>query len=103
MSTTGSSTNSYACGSTSDNVFLLSYKDITTYYENESDRIVGGTDYAKAQGLYSNGSGYSYWRLRSPQNNDAADSKNVFIDGSIGHGWVCDTYIGTRPALWITL
>ena len=50
-SSTASSSNGYACNNTNDKMFLLSYKEVTTYYTSDSARTAKGSDYAKCQGL----------------------------------------------------
>ncbi len=106
-SSTGYSSNSYACSNTRDKMFLLSYKEATTYYSSDSKRQAKGTNYAKSQGLYvsfdSSHSGYSYYWLRSPHYNYDDLARFVDYDGSIYSGYVYDADNGVRPACWINL
>jgi len=101
--TTESSTNSYACNNTNDKVFLLSFKEATntSCFENFSARQTNGSDYAKAQGLFS-GNYFGEWYLRSPYCL-ASESYYVTNDGNIMDGTVDCSYHGIRPALWISL
>ena len=110
-STTSSESNIYAknLGYTYDKVFLLSYKEITNYYKSNSDRMVKCTDYARCQGAFKeDNTGTSYlgnvnWWLRSPSEQYAQDSSVITYDGYIKSKAVGETYIGVRPACWITL
>ena len=103
--TTGSETNAYACGNTSDKMFLLSYQEVNTYNLLNRTTAIQGTDYAKCQGLHQewNGSNYTYW-LRSPDHHDMHDCDAKYVDGSsIGDNNVNQTYRGVRAACWINL
>lgn len=53
-----------------DKVFLPSANEMKnkSFWQNDSSRIAVGTDYAKCQGLFVDGSN-SYWYLRSPADN----------------------------------
>ncbi|MCR4898547.1 MAG: InlB B-repeat-containing protein [Acholeplasmatales bacterium] len=110
VSSTGHSTNQYACNNTFDKMFLLSREEAITYYTLDSARMAKGTDYAKSQGLFVATSdsyqGNSFWWLRSPRYNQyysANTAYNVDIDGGIDYGTVRSTYIGIRPVCWIIL
>ena len=102
----------YGCEATTDKVFLLSWKDVTTkaYGFSVNDaaqynaRLGQGTDYAKCQGLLVNTTnGYSQWLLRT-----AGDSsKNVC---NVTNAGACDVYCvtestnyGIRPAMHVDL
>ena len=100
--TTGSETNAYACGNTSDKIFLLSYKEATTYYSSDSERQAKGTDYAKSQGLYVS-SGNSYYWLCSPGYDIGSYARFVDYGGSNNFNYVYDTSNGVRAACWINL
>ena len=101
---TEQSPNSYACDNTNDKIFLLSYKEATTYYTSETARQAIGTDYAKCQGLHVNSSnGNSSWWLRSPNSNYASNAYSFKHDGNFFNGHVCRTCYGVRPACWINL
>ena len=102
VASTGQSSNDYVCNNTNDKIFSLSYKEVTTYYTSSTARLAKGTDYAKAQGLYVNGSnGDSYWWTRSPCSNSSTGAY-VAINGFL-NGNVCCNYFGVRPALWVNL
>ena len=115
-SSTGDSSNEYACSNTRDKMFLLSYKEATTYYSSESERQAKGTDYAKSQGLWVitilSDSGNSCYRLRSPNYYLDYDAGCVYHDdgawgvslvGSACNLYVFDTANGIRPVCWINL
>ena len=102
--TTTDSSNSYACNNTNDKMFLLSYKEATTYYTSETARQAKGSDYAKCQGLEVNSSnGNSYWWLRSPHKKDANFALDVNGNGYTTSLEVSRTEYGVRPACWINL
>ena len=104
VSSTGYSTNQYACSNTTDKIFLLSYSEATTYYSSDSARQAIGSDYAKCQGLYVyNSTGKSYWWLRSSYSGYSYCARDVKNDGSIDYGNVIITGYGVRPAMWINL
>ena len=106
----------YDAGPTTDKIFLLSEEDaLNTAYGFSSDlfgsastnRTAFGTDYAKCQGLYVNGSigeydsGASHWYLRTPFDSDY--TSYVWYDGYVGSYSTNDTSRGIRPALRIDL
>ena len=119
VSSTGYSSNSYACEDTQDKVFLLSASEATnTSYGFTSStsstytRYAKGTDYAKAKGLYeltdsTLGQGYSLWWLRSPRSNNSSYLRSVYSSGTIDYysnGWpTFSSSCGVRPALNINL
>ncbi|MBO7078209.1 MAG: InlB B-repeat-containing protein, partial [Bacilli bacterium] len=102
---TGQSSNSYACNNTNDKMFLLSYKEATTYYTSSTAMQGKGSDYAKCQGLYVYSSNEPYyWWLRSPGYRSASSAyRVVYCDGSIHECIVDIAYPGVRPACWINL
>ena len=70
-STTGATTNQYACKDTVDKVFLLSYDEVNSKYvfKNPITRKLVLTDYALSQGAGNreiNGVLCGYWWIRSP-------------------------------------
>ncbi len=105
VASTGYSSNKYACEDTSDNVFLLSYKEVTNsaYY---TARKMTVSDYARATGArMSNDSGYygNGWWLRSPYYYGGSLARAVYDDGGVGYDYVNHTYYGVVPALQIRL
>lgn len=108
-SSTGVSDNSYTCENTNDNIFLLSYKEVTTYLTNDSERLMICTDYACSQGCIKNDYKKCRWWLRSTYHysNDAAAVLAVSVSGEIStlRTWSYCKYIeiGVVPALWIKL
>ncbi len=67
-STTGFSSNPYACGNTEDKVYLLSYQDYknASYFADDDARKCKTTDWARASGAYC-GTDYNGWYwTRSP-------------------------------------
>lgn len=100
---TANRSNKYACNNTNDKMFLLSYREATTYYTRSTDRQAKGSDYAKCQGLYVYSSnGNTFWWLRTYYYNDGAFVWGVWFNGAISPNPVRDTY-GVRPACWIIL
>ena len=95
--------NSYACDNTFDYVFALSCSEVTHYGLASDEYRIGGTDYAKSQGLHVN-AGYSWWWLRSP----AADNGEHAYYVNTSYGYNCyyfcdDAWEGIRPSVWIKL
>ncbi|MCR4897718.1 MAG: DUF6273 domain-containing protein [Acholeplasmatales bacterium] len=98
--TTVSSSNKYACESTNDNIFLLSYSEANDY--STLERSASGTDYAKCQGLRVMSSGYSNWWTRSPSSSSAYSAYYITSPGDLASSY--NGYInGIRPVCWITL
>ena len=87
---------------TQDKVFLLSFSETNTYFEDDKAREVIGTAYADDMGssraIFS---GNSDWWLRSPggRQNEASF---VGSNGSYYSASVSDK-VGVRPALWLNL
>ncbi len=109
----------YKCDDTSDKIFLLSEKEVTTgaygfdvynaykgdKKHNESARIRVTTDYARATGAYQpSTSGYGgWWWLRSPYCYSSYYARYVDDDGRANTDFdVDDTYGGIVPALSIS-
>ncbi len=106
VSSTGYSSNNYACGNTNDKIFLLSYQEANTYFGSNSARQKKSTDYAKSQGLWTNTDSYlgnGYWWLRSPNYFYSYPSRRVDRDGSFDSIGVNYTMVGVVPALVIRL
>ena len=110
-SSTTSNGSDYACNNTNDKLFLLSYKEATTYYTSKLERMAKGSDYAKSQGLgvskNSSFLGSSSWRLRSPSKVYDGISKvfalNVIPTGGFAEQECDETSKGIRPVCWISL
>nr|MCR5350815.1 DUF6273 domain-containing protein [Acholeplasmatales bacterium] len=104
-SSTGDSSNPYVCNNTKDKIFLLSCKEVTTYYNSDSKRQAKGTDYAKCQNLKvsyeSSTLGNSYWWLRSPYHTYSFGAYKIEWDGGIDFTNVSYTSCGIRPACYI--
>ncbi len=67
--------------STNDNVFLLSVDDLNNSaygFTDDASRMAKSTDYAKAQGAYSDSDGYTIWSLRSPCTITSYSSYNLY-------------------------
>ena len=104
----------YTCANTSDKIFLLSEKEVTTTdygfasyssYGTGNSRIRVTTDYAKANYAYqSTTAGYGgWWWLRSPLYNDSSCARDVFHNGNASdYDYVYDTDYGVVPALSIS-
>lgn len=87
--TTGMSSNKWACNSTYDKLYLLSYSEAKLYFNSADDRKTYATDYAISKRTINYESG-CYWWLRSPHvsqydSNDARYVKGVM--GEISGGW----------------
>lgn len=114
-SSTGYSSNRYACENTFDKVFLLSYREVVnSEYGFASDstfdaaRRMTVSDYARSTGAYMDTSssyfGCSYWWLRSPYFNDIFYARYVYYIGNADYN--CLVYSvnhGVVPALNIRL
>ncbi len=111
---TSSSSNNYYCNDTSDNLFLLSYKEVSKLYSSNEARMAVGSDYAKCQGLYVSDEetyfGNSEWMLRSPFYTGAGNAKAGTIENSVSRSgnmvmcyYAVSSHIGIRPACWIKL
>lgn len=103
LQSTLDSENNYICEDTSDNVFLLSRKEVSEYL-SENTLNVGGSDYAKCQGLYvasTNDNGF--WGLRTPYPNEPYQIRYITNNGSASYDSITKTSVGVRPACWIDL
>lgn len=102
---TGFAGNEYAASETNDNVFALSYSEVTNAdhgFTDDSSRVLSTSDYAKAQGLRQDGG--SRWWLRSP--NNTYDFYARYVDGygfAEYNNYVYWTHIGVVPAINIRL
>ena len=108
VSSTGYSSNQYACSNTNDNVFLLSYKEVTGYLTSSSERQMKSSDYAKSQGCYqstdSSYKGNCWWWLRSPSYSNSIYARYVYFGGYFDNYYDVDfTIFGVLPALVIRL
>lgn len=92
-------TNSYH----SDNVYLLSDTEASTYFSNNSSRIACSTDYAKCKGIYvSKESNFSSsWLLRSAYYSHGYLASCVGCWGGAAVGIDTTCLGGVRPVLWI--
>lgn len=107
-STTGSSTNKYACENTRDKVFVLSYKEAfnSSYFASNAERQLKVTDYAKATGAFFDTGDYEnigFWWLRSPYYYFDDNACYVYLDGYYYFSSVYHTSFGVVPALQISL
>jgi uncharacterized repeat protein (TIGR02543 family) len=105
LPTTGYDVNPYICQDTQDNIFLLSYADATNseYFTSDTSRQKRTSDYAQSQGAYTS-SGTGWWWLRSPDNNDRDDARDIRSNGyADGSSNVNSTRHGVVPALVISL
>ncbi len=101
-----------AGSSTTDKVFLLSYREAWTYFAENADRKALPTDFAITRGInYYSGtnedyllgrSGCGWWWLRSP-GIDTRYAMYVRYDGNRSSNRVDGSMIGLRPALWVDL
>lgn len=102
----GKQANRFVCNDTNDKIFLLSYEEATTLFRSAAERKLKPTDYAKANGCFtdvSNGNGY--WWLRSPHYDDGVYARTVKSDGDClkSCSYTDNGAIGVAPALWIKL
>ena len=113
-STTGYTTNPYACADTEDRIFLLSYAEATNseygFDSNagnyDTSKMMVTSDYSRATGAITDTGDqtHGYWWMRSPCG-DAAD----FVRGIpySGHadsiGYVCNFEWGVVPAMYVAL
>ncbi|MBR3179419.1 MAG: TIR domain-containing protein [Clostridia bacterium] len=90
--------------STTDQVFLLSYKEAETYFSSDSARLCSGTAYCLAQGAYDS-KGKCCWWLRSRGNSSNRAAYVSDLVGSVAGGGseVNTKWFAVRPALWIDL
>ena len=108
-SSTGNSSNQYACENTQDKVFALSYSEAfnnSSYFANNAERQLKVTDYAKATGAWFGTGDYEnvgWWWLRSPYNDDGNYAYGVDGHGNRNRNRVYDTSLGVVPALQISL
>ena len=105
--TTDSDTNPYACENTEDKVYLLSYKEASKKLyglNNNSDRIMKTTAYARANGAYQsdNEAFGGYWWLRSPYCHDYNFARFIDDYGNYSYNYVYYYYVGVVPALTVT-
>ncbi|MGN0768606.1 MAG: DUF6273 domain-containing protein, partial [Christensenellales bacterium] len=115
VNSTGYSGNRYICENTNDNVFLLSYKEASTYCTSDSDLQIKISDYAKSQGIFydtdidSNYDPCCLCWLRSPYN-----ESSVFARVALNHYYIAPNSdyasiqvyrpdLGVIPALTIRL
>ena len=114
--TTGCSWSKYPYKSTTDKVFLLSYKDVINkeygFSGSEQNfdpaRQIVATDYSRARGVYMDTVkdyyGCSGWWLRSPYDKTTATVHTVNYDGFCSYyAGAGVTQIGVVPALYLTL
>lgn len=113
--------NVYACSNTSDKVFLLAEREISTEsygfyaydvkdpseekleHDDKLARAREGTEYAKCQGLWVNNKNLGNWWLRSPYSNAPNCAHGVAVDGLIDLGdYVCSVNYGVVPAIKIS-
>ena len=104
---TGFVSNPYACKDTYDNLFLLSYKEATSYFRSNDERLAEGTLYAEKHGLFKESySNNGAWWLRSPDNEESDCAFLVLIDGTIHCNMINEGEdkppYGIRPACWIS-
>ena len=106
--------NGYACENTSDKIFLLSEKEVTTrdygfteynVYGQKNSRIRVTTDYAKANyACQYTVAGYGgNWWLRSPYYSDERKACYIYNDGDarLYDIYVHNKYTGVVPALCV--
>lgn len=103
---TGYSSNPYICSNTIDKIFLLSYRELATYFPTNETRVKYTTDYSRSQGVgLSTVDGETgYWWLRSPSTKSSFQARGVDRNTGTVDIWfdlVNDTGDGIVPALVI--
>ena len=87
---------------THDRVFLLSYEECLRAFPEDARRVCLPTEFAVANGCYTNVDGHAAWWLRS---NGMSETEPEHLatwgNFSLRHHHVDDPIIGVRPALWI--
>ncbi len=113
--TTNDSANVYVCDNTTDNVFLMSYRDMlssryafaTTPGKEDEARQRENTDYAKCQGSWTETTNYvgkGIWWLRSPTAVGSQYVSCAYADGRVDiHYNASYTGRGIVPALYLQL
>lgn len=113
VSSTGNTVNPYICENTEDNVFLLSFAevtggkyDFTTSGPDTAERQMQTSDYSRAGGVYMNTSreyyGNGWWWMRSPDGLDVGSARGVYHDGDPHYAYRVDySNCGVVPAVWI--
>ncbi len=94
---THSGSNPYYSNNTSDEIFLLSHREINTYLNSPQLRTTTATDYANSQGF----NGF-YW-LRSPYLQSGNHVEAITAAGEFSATYNTHTRCGVRPACWIRL
>ena len=89
---------------TIDRVFLLSYREVNSYFPGTNDRKTSGTEYARSKGakflgFTTIGYGETDWWLRSP-GASANEAAYVGVVRDINTKGVSDK-VGIRPAIWL--
>ena len=107
--------NTYSCKNTTDNVWLLSEREVTrgeygfsTGTGGSETRYKNTTAYARAQGAHTSSeegyAGNGYWWLRSPSYEEPFEARFVDFKGFATYTYgVNHTYSGIVPALKISL
>ena len=96
--------------STTDQVFLLSIKEVNEYFSSDEARKCAPTAYAIAQGVGESkyevdGKATCIWWLRSHEANDS-DSVSVIgtvVDGNGARNSLAYFDFAVRPALWVSI
>ena len=100
-STGNSAENKVGGNSTSDRVFVLSHLEKAKYFALNEESICNATEFAKAQGAYTDSNENGWWWLRiigSPR----YFAPTVNSDGALGYpSNVNRGDVTVRPALWI--
>lgn len=86
---------------TYDKLFLLSYKEVTTYFESDSDRLAYGSDYAKSQGLVTSRNDKCSWYLRSAYDHDQVRYVNSYSKDNLSYNETGINSIGIRVSCYI--
>ena len=105
VTSTGYSTNTYACDNTNDKVFLLSYSEAfnNTYFADDKTRIRKPTDFALANHAYKDrAAAYGgCFFVRSPYYNDSNEFRIVGNSGASNRSTVYYRFPVVVPALCV--
>ena len=118
MDTSGKGIGSEGGETTNDRVFLLSWREVLDYFDDEMSREGAATNYALKQGVYyisaenydqdgwkeagagTDVIGKCMWWLRSSGGTQDS-AMSVYYDGRVHSNTVDINYEGIRPAIWV--
>lgn len=87
---------------TRDKLFLLSLKEVGTYFESKEGRKCKATSLAISKNIYKDDDDNCYWWLRS-HGSEKGSMEFISKTGGWGQAWSNSTQYCVRPAFWIDL